>query len=569
MGNIFLMKENEKYYIKDDKYTFEENTISDAFLRLHSINENSKCYIYNQTEIIYELISLLKHLGFIDDTKQQRNFVPKCFFRYSIIESNFYTLKIRTQYDFELTIYDLKNIFNVSDKKLFSNLFNCDVLTCDVQTKLDNFYECINIINELGLRESTIASCAWKDFNSIKTTKWVRRNIIFNREVDDSDFRRAYKTGMVYLKKPGFYKKHITTYDINASYVYLLSEDKIFDKDIVYPTNSFVEYNYKTLSTIRKKCLHESMASNPYIIKLSCYIEVKPGHMPTLSVNDTADYSPLDLIEKGNIFTCLTKIDYEMLLENYNISDLEIFRVWVFDSIKPSEFTRDYMQKWYSKELEYKEKGDKIRAYVCKMMRNSLTGRFGLNSDLHKYLFDNQGIKEDFYRKTNLVNTAIAAFFTSYARWYLWKLCIPYYQEDRLYYTDTDCLQIEGDLLPETKSLLGREMGKLKVELESDISLYIQQKMYIKADSRGTITKVAIAGLNENGQDWLLGRDIHSIVDGVDIPEGRTVKIRKGFHIDTSYEVFRLRKSCLDSDIEEIQHSHALEALQSIDLSRL
>lgn len=569
MGYVFLMKDKNKYYIKDDDFLFEENNILDCLLRLHSVNESTKVYIYDQTDIIYEFIKTLKDIGFIDDAKQQRNYIPKCFFKYSIIESNFYNLKFRTQYDFEVTIYDLKNIYHISNKKLFSNLFKCNINKCNINKKLENFYECIKIVHEFGLKESTIASCAWKDFNNIKGKKWVRNNIIFNRDVDDEDFRRSYKTGMVYIKKPGIYEKHIKTLDINASYVYLLSEDKIFDKEILYPNNNFIEYNYKTLSSTKIKFLDKSMKSNPYIIKLSCTIELKNGCMPTLSVNDTKDYKPLDLIERGKIFTCLTKIDYEMLKDNYIIKDLEIYKVWVFGSLKPSEFTKDYMEKWYLKEREYKDIGDEVRAYVCKLMRNSLTGRFGLNPIMHKYIFDSEGLKEDLHNSTDIINTAIAAFFTSYSRWYLWKLCSPYYQEGRLYYTDTDSMHISGDLLPETKSLLGKEMGNLKVELESDISLYIQQKVYIKANSEGGIIKVAVAGLNELGQDWLLGKDIYSIIEGIDIPNGRTVKVRSGFIIDSSYETFRLRKSCLDIDIRYIQRSHAQDILNSIDLDSL
>jgi len=221
---------------------------------------------------------------------------------------------------------------------------------------------------------------------------------------------------------------------------------------------------------------------------------------------------------------------------------------------KGAKIFKKYVEHYYSKRQESKERGDKVNNMFYKLLLNSLYGKFGEKKKVQKMVADLKidhttlfilpsgkkykvidGILvETIAKETNYGRfTAISAFITSQARAYLWKIMnlVP---PEKLLYCDTDSIHLIGDfdykrylrlyLEPENYSSRTEQvqsgnirieanvktstLGLLKVEKIAKESVYLAPKTY-KLDStvkvKGVPKKYAYDLVNQYRVERVVG----------------------------------------------------------------
>lgn len=220
----------------------------------------------------------------------------------------------------------------------------------------------------------------------------------------------------------------------------------------------------------------------------------------------TTKFKPVLRDESSNAFTYVgsgvyTKPELDKLTEIGGT-----FRVrsgYVYDEMEP--LFQSFIRDWYGTRLIAQQTGHDGLAYVCKILMNSLYGKFGqreegeciyfwdeetieketekvANGDKDAKEFVEYGeyviVKEQRHSETTFV--AIAAYITSYARLNLYEQ-MEYVERNNgtLYATDTDSVHVSGTSIP-----TGQNLGEWKIEFSGRVA-YLGKKLYARDD--GTI----------------------------------------------------------------------------------
>jgi len=166
---------------------------------------------------------------------------------------------------------------------------------------------------------------------------------------------------------------------------------------------------------------------------------------------------------------------------------LKIFDAVIYQQARI--FTR-YVDKFYQLRREFAAAGDELFAHFCKLLLNSLYGKFGQKAEVWTKIGDAPGetnriedgydsVKKKYTRIRYLLGEVfelegleetrhsfpgIAAHVTAYARAYLWYL-MERAGPGNYFYCDTDSLIVNDQGLENLASLLSdTELGMLKVE---------------------------------------------------------------------------------------------------------
>ena len=189
--------------------------------------------------------------------------------------------------------------------------------------------------------------------------------------------------------------------------------------------------------------------------------------------------------------------EYFNAIKDYNIT---ISQGYFFN--KEDIFSK-FVDDLYNLRLKY-PKGDPMN-YTCKLIMNSLYGRFGMKPitsqqefvDKEKFLelsqehtindfidLDESGLFVSYEdpklkgRRAN-VNVAVASAVTAYARVYMSKFKN---QDYRVYYSDTDSLYVDERL---SEDLIGDKIGQFKLEAIFKDIVFLGPKIYAGITSNG------------------------------------------------------------------------------------
>jgi len=187
-----------------------------------------------------------------------------------------------------------------------------------------------------------------------------------------------------------------------------------------------------------------------------------------------------------------------------------IKEVYNYSLYEKGDIFKAYVKFFYGKRQEFAKKGNKVYVYLCKLMLNSLYGKFGQKSEVWEKVgmdytreydywteFDYKTRETHTYRAVNYLIeeckgydegfnslVSIPAEITANARLYLWKL-IKTAGLDNVFYCDTDSILVNNEGLSRLKDYLDPSLiGKLKT----------QQRP----------TKVILKGL----KDYIMGRKV-------------------------------------------------------------
>lgn len=370
------------------------------------------------------------------------------------------------------------------------------------------------------------------DYNSWSTNK-LRANVVlrYDKQMYDYDkerfFNRKFETETYYLDKEYvFYENPTSPYrlryskskygdtlykktkDVNLQLVTMLNKaivtsykgginyvnpmyqnQWIADDVYVYDINSMYPWIYSSMPmpdirTIKSvKSLHKDDLG--FVMLTNITAKVKPNKMPLIKLKtgikhpNSSHYQPTLKVDR--LFV-LTNLEYQYLLENYDIEEMGPVQFLKADENKElHKAFKAFCKYWYKQKKDARKINDGTKEWFAKLMLNSLYGKFGqFESQYENYhLTNHNGIlaKEDVSKYVDSMwdaDLAVASYITAYGRV---KLAndINEIGIERFCYCDTDSLHVIG----EAKELdVGVELGQWKLEGISTQSKFIQPKTY-------------------------------------------------------------------------------------------
>lgn len=351
--------------------------------------------------------------------------------------------------------------------------------------------EALKIQFEQGLKKMTNASDALNGYkNIIGKSRWEAWFPQLPIELD-ADIRRAYKGGFVYLMERFRNARglHGKQYDVNSLYPWVMY-------------TKLLPYGYPVYFEGRPDPCEKYPL---YIVHLKCTFELKEGHLPTLQLKNNrrfveTEYLTTSRVKQGKhwenepIEMWLTNVDYELLVDHYDLDDVTFINGFKFKGAVG--MFKEYIDYW----MHIKETTTGALRQLAKLMLNSLYGKFATNPKARKkipYLDPEDNIVRYKYgdpEEREPVYTAMGCFITAYAREKTIRSAQANY--DRFIYADTDSLKLIGYEEAEGLEVHNTHLGAWKDEGNFSDSKWIRAKTYmVTVDGK---TKVTCAGMPDN-----------------------------------------------------------------------
>lgn len=320
----------------------------------------------------------------------------------------------------------------------------------------------------------------------------------YGTENVDKYIRKSYRGGWCYLveeKANRIYESGITA-DVNSLYPSMMSSES----GNAYPVGQpfFWKGNF----------LHEKtkQANTYYFVRFKCRFEIKDGYLPFIQIKNNPLYEPTKMLRTSDFYNkkndtyyryiningkkveckvelSLTKTDFILFQEHYNVYDLEILDgVWFYTMIGLFD---NYINKYKKQKME----STGAMRTLAKLFLNNLYGKEATNDDSSfkiAYLNEDGEVKfrnvEEHEKKCGYI--AIGSAITSYAREFTIRTAQKNYHgvnKRGFIYADTD--SIHCDLEPEELvdvPLHPTEFCHWALESTWDKGLFVRQKTYLE-----------------------------------------------------------------------------------------
>ena len=476
----------------EQAFTQENNDYKTTqFIKTKDMKNNTFKYLISETGMFYSIT--IKHKGKIIEIRDSYKLLP---FSVKKISKSFDTKHKKSSIEYTGYRYAGCEI-TPEEKQYIAN----DVLVIK---------EALEIMYEQGHNKLTIGSCCikefkdtigrydWEDFFPNLTQIKLDENIYGSKNADKY-CRKAYKGGWCYLNPK--YKSRVLsggyTLDVNSLYPSMMCGKSGNTFPIGLPHFWKGERPPITYQT------YNDGEPVYYFIRIKTRFRIKPNHLPFIQVKNnflysrntsltTSNYIDKEgkeheyLIKDGKKIRCeltltLTKTDYELFLEHYNIEYLEILDGCWFYTM-PAEYLFDkYINKY--KKIKMNSVGA-IRE-LAKLFLNNLYGKLATS--------DNSSFKVAYYDEENdcikyfvvprnekpVVYIPIGSAITSYARNFTIRASQNNF--DNFVYADTDSMHCIGDVNSVRNVVLDdSEFCCWKHESNWDIGYFTRQKTYIE-----------------------------------------------------------------------------------------
>lgn len=320
--------------------------------------------------------------------------------------------------------------------------------------------------NDCGNWKYTAGSTSLNAFRS----NYMKHYIQIHNNVKAIDLERAaYKGGRVECFYRGEYTdQEFYLLDVNSMYPFVMANNQ-------YPRELLAFHNKYPLKRLRANIEN-------YAFIADCTININLPYFPHKIDNKTA-------YPRGYFRTTLTTPELKICLQHGWLIEIHALARYSQDHL----FT-DFVHHFYGVRKEYERNDKKLLADLCKLMLNSLYGKFGQLGYEDKLVgfgdiddFENlptlDGDTGEWLDRIHIAGTvidriatgehwnsfpAIAAHVTAFARVHLFNLIIEA-GRDNVYYCDTDSVIVNQqgyDILKVT--LDDVKLGALKLELQSD-----------------------------------------------------------------------------------------------------
>lgn len=370
--------------------------------------------------------------------------------------------------------------------------------------------EALNIMFAEGHNKLTIGSCCLVEYKKIVgsydwSVFFPRLDTIaidpelYGASTADEYIRNAYRGGWCYLVKGCSGKTYTngTTADVNSLYPSMMHSES----GNVYPLG---KPNFWKGSEIPRQAL---APNKYYFIRIRCRFYLKHGKLPFIQIKHNFRYKATEMLETSDVYNkkdgsyysqyydsqgnlqntivelTLTKTDYILLREHYDLYDFEILDgCWFFAD---KGIFDAYIDKY--KKIKMENKGAKRTE--AKLFLNNLYGKMATSTiSSFKYAVEQEdgslGYKVVAEQDKDPVYIPVGAAITSYSRNFTIRAAQQnFYGADKrgFKYADTD--SIHCDLAPnEIKGIKvsDTEFCCWKLEAQWDIAKFIRQKTYVE-----------------------------------------------------------------------------------------
>lgn len=361
----------------------------------------------------------------------------------------------------------------------------------------------IGYLHSQGLDRITIGSCALAEYKKLIGKRTFDRwfPILHHHE----DIKQSYRGGFSYVN-PKFVGRVVgngVVLDINSLFPWAMRT-----KMLPHGTPIFFKGKYEPDDLYPL-----------YIQMFSCEFELKPGKIPTIQNRRFGGSEYITSSEDEQMTLCLTCVDLELFLENYDVFNLVWHDGWKF--MGRSGMFDEYVDKWSEAKIRARIEENWGLYLIAKLFLNSLYGKFGtartrrskipyMDGDVVRY-------RDTEPEQTDGVYVAMASFITSYGRERTIRaaqqICDDYAagrSKIQFCYADTDSLHCisEDFSLPEGLHIDKYELGAWKYESRFTKAKFLRAKCYIenstdKVDDPNApyALKVTVAGMPEECHD--------------------------------------------------------------------
>ena len=432
-------------------------------------------------------------------------------------KGHFYTLKDSLKL-LPFTLAEIGKAFNTEHQKLDMEYEGYRYAGCYISPQEEAYIkndvlvlkEALNIMFADGHNRLTIGSCCLAEYKKM-VGKYDWKNF-FPRldliELDEEQYgspnadayiRKSYRGGWCYLVKGASGKryKNGTTADVNSLYPSMMHSQS----GNIYPLGKPIFWKGNEIPA-------KALGSNKYyFVRIRCRFYLKKGKLPFVQIKHSTRYKSTEMLETSDVYNrhdgkyysqfydeqgnlqntivelTLTKTDYILLREHYDLYDFEILDGCWFFADKGIFDT--YIDKY--KQIKMNNKGAKRTE--AKLFLNNLYGKMATSLvSSFKYAFTREDGSLGYSVVSELnkepIYIPIGSAITSYSRNFTIRAAqANYHGADKagFKYADTD--SIHCDLAPsEIKGIRVSENDFCAWKLEAcwDEAKFIRQKTYVE-----------------------------------------------------------------------------------------
>ena len=375
--------------------------------------------------------------------------------------------------------------------------------------------EALDIIFHKDINDMTIGAACLKAYKNRLMKEQIEGMFpdLTNFELDpkvygsknlDEYIRKSYKGGWCFVV-PDCVDRVFdtgTTADVNSLYPSMMHSES----GNYYPVGRPLRWVNEEEFRLQEKMLN-STNELYYFIRFRCRFCIKADMLPTVQIKKNPMYKSTEWLYtsdvwdyerkrytssyflggkkyKAEVELTMTKTDFILFQEHYNITDLHILDAVVFQT--EIGIFDEYIDKWAKVKQENK---GAMRA-IAKLMLNNLYGKFAQSSDssfkfAHIDSNENRLVYADIkQRKRKVMYIPIGSAITSYARNFTIRAAQKNYHGSGnrgFIYADTD--SIHCDLLPEELidiPVHPTAFNHWKLETCWDKAIFVRQKTYIE-----------------------------------------------------------------------------------------
>lgn len=340
----------------------------------------------------------------------------------------------------------------------------------------------LKIMFEQGHTKMTIASDAMSYFR--KHTIGFRKKFPKLDDAVDADIRMSYRGGFTYANDVWQGKKVGAGVCLDVTSLY---PSVMRYQPMPYGEPVFFDGQYQPDDLYPL-----------YVQAVYCTFEIKPGKIPSIQLKNNLSFMPNEYIKSSGgrpVRLVLTKPDFELFLEQYDVNIIEYMGGWKF--MATTGLFDNYVDYWVEQKAKASKEGNAPLRQISKLLLNSLYGRFGISGIAYQktpYVSTDGTVKfinsEPEHRETCYI--PVACFVTGFGRSRIIHASqavrdytIKKYGEDRYYYSDTDSIKagLTDEDLEALKDIIlidDYKLGYFKKEENFEAALFIRQKCYIQ-----------------------------------------------------------------------------------------
>ena len=431
--------------------------------------------------------------------------------------------------------------------------------------KLDSYFTNLEIdkyLKKIEVKELKKIQYTTKSGENKEYTEKVISNPLYNLNMY---LEKSYKGGFTWAN-PQFTNKIIKGIGRVMDATSLYPSQLHSKSGNIYPYGNpiFIEkINISPAEFYKKHNL--SLKDTVYFTRCSFSFEIKKNKLPCIQIKNNPLFKSREWLTSSNgeeVLLYLTSVDLQLILENYNVSNLRFYDIVVYKAKKGLfDSFIDYWIKIKENSSPNGVKPNPTLRFIAKIQLNSLYGKFGskavqaskypiidynyrrdskgkivkINGEKqlagYKVAFKNTNLE---YNDFNVVYMPVACFCTAYARRHTITLAQYFYSSDvnnsKLLYIDTDSIHYIDEKL-ENPNYRGIPTGKglctWKEEAVFKKSKYLRAKTYleeiiIKDGKKLEEAELDLkcAGMPQLGKDKLLSKnymELSLIKDGEEV----------------------------------------------------